>query len=190
VTIGGESAYIDYINPTQVNVQVPSNVGTGPQPVVVTTAGGVSSAYTVTVSATQPGLLAPTGFIVGGKQNVAALFSDGATYVLPPGAIAGVPSRRAKAGDSITLYGVGFGPVTPNIPAGQVVQQTNALSLNLSLLFGQTKASVTYAGLAPGTVGLYQVDVVVPSVPSSDAVPLSFTLNGTQSSQSLYIAVQ
>jgi len=35
VTIGGQAAFIAYISPTQVNAQVPSNVGTGPQPVVV-----------------------------------------------------------------------------------------------------------------------------------------------------------
>ncbi|HTP34261.1 MAG TPA: hypothetical protein VMJ75_18915, partial [Candidatus Acidoferrales bacterium] len=35
VTIGGQSAFIDYVSPTQVNAQVPSNVAPGPQPVVV-----------------------------------------------------------------------------------------------------------------------------------------------------------
>lgn len=80
-------------------------------------------------------------------------FSDGATFVLPPGAIAGVSSRRAKPGDSITLYDVGFGSVTPNIPAGQVVQQTNTLAAQLHVLFGQTEATVGYDGLAPNAVG-------------------------------------
>jgi uncharacterized protein (TIGR03437 family) len=89
------------------------------------------------VNATQAGLLAPSSFSVGGQQYVVALFSDGATYVLPPGAIAGVPSRRARAGDAITLYGIGFGPVTPNIPAGQVVQQSSALTLPFNLSIRQ-----------------------------------------------------
>ena len=80
---------------------------------------------------------------------VTALFSDGVTYVLPPGAIPGLTSRRAQPGDNITFYGVGFGPVIPNTPAGQSVQQTNALASSFVLNFGQTQASVTYAGLAP-----------------------------------------
>lgn len=123
VTIGGISAFIDYISPTQVNAQVPSGVATGSQPLIVTTdSGGASASYSLTVNATEPGLLAPPSFKVGGIQYVAALFSDNVTFVLPPGAIAGVASRRAKPGDTITLYGVGFGPVTPNIPAGQIVQ--------------------------------------------------------------------
>ena len=49
---------------------------------------------------------------------------------------------------------------------------------------------MTYAGLTPGYVGLYQFNVVVPNVAASDTVPLTFTLGGTAGSQSLVIAVQ
>lgn len=190
VTIGGQFAFIDYISPTQVNAQVPSNVGTGLQPVIVTTTAGANAPYTIMVNTAQPGFLAPSSFSIDGKQYVVALFSDGATFVLPPGAIAGVSSRRAKPGDSITLYGIGFGSVTPNIPAGQVVQQTNTLAAQLHVLFGQTEATVGYDGLAPNAVGLYQFNVVVPNVAASDTVPLTFTLGGVAGSQTLYIAVQ
>jgi uncharacterized protein (TIGR03437 family) len=190
VTIGGQPAFIDYISPGQVNAQVPSNVAAGPQPVIVTTAAGASSAYTITVNAEQPGLLAPLSFNIGGKQYAAALFSDGVTYVLPPGAIAGLASRRAQPGDSITLYGIGFGPVTPNIPAGQIVQLNNAVVLPFHVFLGQTEATVSYAGLAPNAVGLYQFNMVVPNIPASDSVPLTFTLGGVSGTQTLYIAVQ
>ena len=190
VTIGGQLAFIDYISPTQVNAQVPSNVGTGLQPVIATTTAGANAPYTVMVNAAQPGFLAPSSFSIGGKQYVVALFSDGATFVLPPGAIAGVPARRAKPGDNITLYGIGFGSVTPNIPTGQVVQQTNTLAAALHILFGQTEAAVGYDGLAPNAVGLYQFNVVVPNVAASDTVPLTFTLGGLPGTQTLYIAVQ
>ena len=169
---------------------MPSNAPTGSQPLIVTTAAGSSTAYTITVNQQEPGLLAPSSFIVGGKQYVVALFSDGATFVLPPGAIAGVPSRRAKPGDAITLYGVGFGAVTPNIPAGQVVGQTNTLAAPLHILFGQTEALLGYDGLAPNAVGLYQFNVTVPNMAASDTVPLTFTLGGVAGTQTLYIAVQ
>jgi uncharacterized protein (TIGR03437 family) len=43
--------------------------------------------------------------------------------------------------------------------------------------------------LAPGLVGLYQINVVVPNVPNNDLVPLSFTLAGAANSQVLYTAV-
>jgi uncharacterized protein (TIGR03437 family) len=189
VTIGGQSAFIDYISPTQVNVQVPSNTGTGAQPVIVKTAAGASAALTLTINAEEPGLLAPASFKVNGTQYVAALFSDGATFVLPTGAISGVTSRPAKPGDVITLYGVGFGSVTPSIPAGQIVQQSNTLVAPFHVLFGGAEATVQYDGLAPNAVGLYQFNVVVPNVAASNAVPLTFTLAGVAGTQTLYIAV-
>jgi uncharacterized protein (TIGR03437 family) len=189
VTVAGIPAFINYVSPAQVDVQVPSGVPSGSQSVVVTTAGGTSLAYTVTVNALEPGLLAPPAFMINGKQNVVALFSGTLRYVLPS-AIAGVLSAPAKSGDNITLYGIGFGPVTPTIDAGLIVQETNALQAKLEITFAGTPATITYAGLAPGYVGLYQINLVVPTVTSGNAVPLAFTLNGAAGPQNLVIAVQ
>jgi uncharacterized protein (TIGR03437 family) len=188
VTIGGLNAFIDYISPSQVNAQVPQNVLSGAQQVVVTTAAGANTAYTITVKATEPGLLAPPSFVINGKQNIVALFADGVTYVLPPGAIPGVASQRVTPGQTITIYGIGFGPVSPSIPAGQIVQQTNTLADSIQVSFGGSPAVLAYSGLAPGFVGLYQFNVVVPNVAASDTVPVTFTLNGTAGTQTLYIA--
>ncbi len=160
-----------------------------PQPLVVTTAGGSSIAYTVTVKAQEPGLLAPPAFILKGQQNVVALFSGTLTYVLPV-SVPGVVTARARPGDNITLYGIGFGTVTPDTPAGQIAQQTNSLQSDLQVSFGGVPANVTYKGFAPGYVGLYQFNVVVPNVPAGDAVPLTFTLAGTPGPQNLFIAIQ
>ena len=189
VAIGGQPAVVSFISPGQVNVQVPSNVSAGQQPLVVTTRAA-SSPYLVTVKAEQPGLLAPPSFKVGGNQYVVALFPDYSTYVLPSGAIAGISSRPAKPGDTIILYGVGFGAVTPTIPAGQLVGQSNTLVAPFQLFFGNTEANITYDGLAPGYVGLYQFNVVVPNISGGNVVPLTFTLAGTAGAQTLYIAVQ
>jgi uncharacterized protein (TIGR03437 family) len=101
-----------------------------------------------------------------------------------------VTTARARPGDNITLYGVGFGLVTPDIPAGQIVQGINALQSELKVAFAGTPATVTYAGFAPTYVGLYQINVTVPNVAASDSVPLTFTLGGTSGPQSLFIAVQ
>jgi uncharacterized protein (TIGR03437 family) len=188
VTVAGKLAYVDFVSPGQVNVQVPSGVPSGAQPVVVTTAGGSSFAYTVNVNATQPGFLAPPVFILNGRQNVAAVFSNTLTFVLPV-SVSGALTARARPGDNITLYGIGFGPVTPDISAGQVVQQQNALQSNLRITFGGVAANVTYAGLAPGYVGLYQFNVVVPNVAASDTVPVVFTLGTATGTQNLVIAI-
>jgi uncharacterized protein (TIGR03437 family) len=189
VTIGNQPAFIDYISAGQVNAQVPSGVGTGSQTMTVTTANGTSAPYNVTVNATQPGLYAPANFNIGGKQFLAALFSDGITYVLPPGAVSGTPSRQAKPGETIVVYGIGFGPVNPNIAYGQIVQQSNTLTSPLQVFFGQTPAALSYQGLAPGAVGLYQFNVVVPNVVNSDAIPITFPLGGATGAQTLYTAV-
>jgi uncharacterized protein (TIGR03437 family) len=189
VTIGGQAAFVDYISAGQVNVQVPSNVASGLQQVIVTVKNTNSAPVTVTVNATQPGILAPTSFNVGGKQYAVAVFSDGA-YVLPPGTIAGLNSRRAHPGDTITFYGVGFGPVIPSIPAGQIVQGNNSLSASFQISFGSSLAAVTYDGLAPSAVGLYQFNVVVPTIPNSDSVPVTFTLGGKAGTQTLFTSVQ
>ena len=189
VTVAGKPAFVDFVSPGQVNVQVPSGVAAGPQPVVVTTAGGVSLPFSVTVKALEPGLLAPPAFILGGRQHVVALFSGTLTYVLPV-SVPGVITARARPGDSITLYGVGFGTVTPDIAAGQIVQQNNTLQAGFQVAFGGIPATVTYDGFAPGFVGLYQINVTVPNVAASDAVPLTFSLGGTNGPQTLFIAIQ
>jgi uncharacterized protein (TIGR03437 family) len=190
VTIGGQTAFPDYVSPTQINAQVPSNVGLGTQPVIATTADGSSDPAFVNVAAEAPGLLAPSSFNVNGTQYVAALFSDNSTFVLPTGAISGLQSRPAKAGEIITLYGIGFGAVTPNIPAGQIVQQINSLAAPFHLFIDGVEAGVQYDGLAPSAIGLYQFNVVVPKAATGNAVPVMFTLAGAAGTQTLSIATE
>jgi uncharacterized protein (TIGR03437 family) len=189
VAIGGLSAFVDYISPLQVNVQVPGGVGTGSQSLILTTGGNASQPFPVAVNATQPGLLAPANFKVGDTQYVVAQESNG-NYVLPPGAIPGLPSQRAQPGDTIVIYGIGFGSVTPDIPPGQLVEQLNTLTDTFTISFGGTQAiTIPYDGLAPNYMGLYQFDVVVPNVTASDTLPLTFTLGGASGTQTLAIAV-
>ena len=190
VTIGGAPAFVSYISPGQVNVQVPNNVGAGLQPVVITSqAGGTSNVYAVSVNAVAPGLLAPASFNVGGNQYAVALFPDFSTYALPAGAISALNSRPAHPGDTIILYGVGFGPVAPGAPAGQLVPHLNTLASPFQFFVGGVQATVSYDGLTPGYVGLYQFNIVVPNVSAGNLVPVTFTLGGVTGTQTLYIAV-
>jgi len=125
-------------------------------------------AYTITVNAAEPGLLAPPVFKLSAGQYVVALFPDGVTFCAAP--VAGVPTARARPGDTIVLYGVGFGPVTPDSPAGQIVTQSNKLQGTFQASFAGTPATVSFSGLTGGYLGLYQFNVVVPNVGASDAV--------------------
>ncbi|HTS61444.1 MAG TPA: IPT/TIG domain-containing protein [Candidatus Acidoferrales bacterium] len=190
VTIAGQQAFIRYISSGQVNAQIPSNVAPGSQQLTVTTANGTSAPFTVPVNAAQPGLLAPAPtFVIGGKQYVVAQHADG-SFVLPPNSITGVATRQAQPGEAIVMYGIGFGSVTPATSAGQIVGGANQLAQPLTIQFGSVTATVQYDGLAPGFIGLYQFNVVVPNISDNDAVPLTFNLGGAQGSQTLYIAVK
>lgn len=188
VAIGGQPAFVEYVSPGHVNAQVPSNIGTGSMPLTVTSANVTSAPVNVMVNAVQPGLLAPPSFNIGGNQYVVAQFADG-TYVLPAGSIAGVNSRPAQPGETIVIYGIGFGQVVPNTPAGQIATGESQLSDSLQVQFAQMPAQVHYAGLAPDAVGLYQFNVVVPAVPDSNLVPISFDLGNAAGTQTLYTAV-
>jgi uncharacterized protein (TIGR03437 family) len=190
VTIGGQPAFISYISPGQINAQVPSTVGTGSQPMIITTANGSSSTAVVTVKAEVPSLLSTPAFDIGGYQYAVALFSDGATYVLPTSAIPGIPSRPARQGDTITLYGIGFGLTTPSIPAGQIVQTSNTLMLPLTVYVGSEAATVAYAGLAADAIGLYQFNVVVPAIPPGSSTAIITLDLGAAGYTALYLAVQ
>jgi uncharacterized protein (TIGR03437 family) len=185
VTIGGKSAFVDYISSGQVNVVVPSDVPTGLEQVTVSTAGGTSNSYGITINALEPGLFAPASFNIGGTQYVFALLTDG-DYALPSST--GPTSRPARPGDIITLYGIGFGPVVPNISAGELVEQTNTLGSILEISIGGMPASLQFAGLIQNLTGLYQFNVVVPEVPSGNAA-LTFTLAGQAGTQRLYIPI-
>lgn len=190
VTVGGRPLYVAYIGPGQINALVPSDAPLGQVGLVVSGPTGVSDAYVVMVEPLRPGLLAPASFQVGGRQYAAALLPDGQTFVLPSGAIPGVPSRPAKPGETITLYGIGFGPVTPNLPAGTLVGQLNSLSNPLQMFIGNTQAMLSYNGLMPNLTGVYQFNVLVPNVADNAAVPLTFSLAGQPGTQTLYLAVQ
>ena len=194
VTIGGKNAYIDFVSPGQINVQVPDGIpiGAGVQ-VVVMNSQGQSDPYTIQTSDVAPALLAPSSFAVSGKQYVVATFpvtgTGGLVYVAPTGAISGLNTHPAQAGDVITLYGIGFGPVSPTTGAGVIATQANNLVSPINIMFGQTPAQVLYAGLAPGFVGLYQFNIQVPSMSAGDW-PLVVQLGGTTLTQNLMISTQ
>jgi len=187
VSIGGRAAFVAYVSPTQVNVQLPSNIGTGVQQLTVTTSAGTSSPYAIQLAATQPGLLALPSFLINNKQFVTALFAN-QTFVMDPGTIPGANTRPAKPGETIVMYGTGFGPVTPATLAGTLAQGQTALSLPIEITIGGSPASISYAGLVPNQVGLYQFNVVVPNVVPGAQV-ISVRLAGVRSPQIVYLAV-
>lgn len=182
VSINNRPAFVAFISPGQINAQVPDGIAAGPATITVTNSNGVSESVSVTAAAASPGILAPSAFLINGVQYAAALHQDGA-FVGAPGLIAGANFRPARAGDTVTLYGVGFGATNPVQSSGQVVSSLTSLA-NLAVRMGEADATIQFAGLAPNAIGLFQFNLVVPPGLRGN-FPVSFTLNGVRLQQAL-----
>jgi uncharacterized protein (TIGR03437 family) len=189
VTVGGEPAYVSYISPGQVNIQVPATVTPGQVPVVVTNGEAASAAVNITVRQTAGALLAPPIFRLNDRQFAAALHSDTNQFV-SNGYIGELPAAPAKPGETLIFYGIGFGPVESGEVAGQIATGTWRLRDSVEFRFGDVPGRVDYAGLAPSLVGLYQFNVVVPAGAPAGDIPLKVLLGGEPTPQTLYITVQ
>lgn len=177
VGVSGAAASIWYLSPTQLNVQVPGRVLSSSFSVQVTNCRATSVGFDVKGQYLAPGFLAPANYSAAGTQYMVATFASDGAYVLSvgTGAALGLNSRPAKPGDLIVAYGIGFGEVTPAIEPGTITQLSNALVNPVSVSFGSTKASVSYAGLAPGFVGLYEFYIAVPAGLSDGDYPINST---------------
>jgi uncharacterized protein (TIGR03437 family) len=178
-TVNGKSAYVEYISPTQVNVLTPPDVIQGTVQVLMST-GGVNSAP-FSVSA-QP--IAPAFFIFPGGPYVAAEHTNG-SYLgstnLFPGA------TPAKPGETVVLYGSGFGPTAPPVVSGSLVQM-GLLPTPPVIIIGGTAASVTYAGLV--VPGEFQFNVVVPLTAPDGDNTVTAVYSGLSTQSGLLLTVQ
>ena len=190
VTVNGTPAYISYVSPAQINIEVPDNITAGaPVPVVVSYQGQSSAPAMLMINALQPGFLAPPSFKVGGTQYAVAVHANG-TFV-SSGNIPGTQANPAAAGETLTFYGIGFGPLKSGPAAGQIASGQSAIANTFTMSIGNVPVTITYAGLAPGLVGVYQFNVVVPqNAPAGDQA-IQTTLNGIANTlQTLTISVR
>ena len=180
VTIDGKAAFVAYVSPTQVNVVTPADTNTGQQVAVTVTNNGLTSA-----SATVPlGTVSPGFFLFKGNA-IAAFHSDNVTPVGAAGLVSG--STPAKPGETIVLYGTGFGPTTPAYPDGQILINNYPLSNMPFVSVGGVTANVVYAGLTGA--GLYQINVTLPmSTPNGD-IPIVATIDGPTTQPTATVAV-
>lgn len=191
VTVNGVPAFVSYIGANQINVQIPAGVPTGGNvPIVVTNRGAASPAVQFPIREAAAGMLAPATFRAGDKQYVYAEHADG--RVVSNGEFADLPAAPAVPGETLTFYGIGFGPVTPATPsfAGQIAQGQSRLNAPIEFKFGSFPGRITYAGLAPNLVGLYQFNVTVPAGVEEGDVPLTVTLESDAVPQTLLVPVK
>jgi uncharacterized protein (TIGR03437 family) len=183
VTINGKAAYLWFVSPGQINLQAPDDTATGSVPVVVKTASG-SATSTVTLASYGPSWNLLDGRHVTGiilRPDGSGAYGGG-TYdiVGPTGTSLGYKTVAAKAGDTLELFGVGFGPTTPAVKAGQSFSGSAPLSpgSSLTILINNVPVTPAFAGLSGA--GLCQFNVVVPAGLGTGDVPLQATIGGVQ----------
>lgn len=190
-TINGTPAYVSFVSPAQVNVEIPAGVPAGTASVILTYDGTPSGPVNFAIEAAGGSILAPTSFKVNGKQYVGAYHVNGAPVT--NGNIPGFPAAPAVPGETVLFYGLGFGPLKSGAAiAGKIATGQTALSNPVEFLFGDSKqpGTVQYQGLAPGFVGLYQFNVTVPANAPSGDLALQVSQGGNALPQTLYISVK
>jgi uncharacterized protein (TIGR03437 family) len=173
VTLNGKPAYVGYVSPTQLNVLTPVATPQGPAQVLTVNGGLTSGSVMVQV---QP--VAPAFFVRSDGKQVAATHADGSA--VGPTSPAPNASTPAKPGETITLWGTGFGPTTPAAPDGQLLTAPATLVTTPIVTFNGATAQVTFAGLTAS--GLDQINVTVPTATPDGDIPV-VALVGTATSQ-------
>jgi len=77
---------------------------------------------------------------------------------------------------------IGSGPIFPNLPDGTPAPSSplSKETLTTTVTIGGAQASVSFAGMAPGFVGLVQVNFQVPNLPAGD-YPIQVAIGSAQS---------
>jgi uncharacterized protein (TIGR03118 family) len=171
VTINGQPAFVTYISPVQINAVTPVEFPTSGSVTVVVSNNTLTSA-TVNVEV-QP--LAPALFLIGGYA--AALHLD--NTVVGPTTLVPKNSTPAAPGETIVMFGTGFGITNPPAVNGGVISTAAPLVLTPAILFDNVAAKVSFAGLI--ATGVYQFNVEVPGgLPAGD-VPVVASTGGYSS---------
>ncbi len=180
VQINNQPAYVQYISPTQVNVLAPEAVSDGPVQVTLTNAGGTSAPVSVDFVRTSP------GFFQYADENIAAVRTDG-VYIAPEGLIEGVTTVPARPGETIVLYGTGFGPTSPAVEPGKVLTSALRTASDVRIRIHNQDAAVSYSGMV--SAGLYQINVTVPDLPDGD-YPVTAEVGGVRTGKFVKLRVQ
>jgi uncharacterized protein (TIGR03437 family) len=171
VTIDGQPAFVYYISPTQINVQAPSDSAVGTVNVVVDNNGNISALATAQLEA-----VAPAFFMYPGTNYAVASRLPDWAPLGDPSAIPGTVA--AKAGDTVVLWGTGFGATDPAVPAGTAVKGAPAVVTAPTVTVGGVAAQVVSTVLTAGSAGLYQVTIQLPATLPSGAVTVQASAGG------------
>jgi uncharacterized protein (TIGR03437 family) len=181
VLMGGIVAPLLSVSPQQINFQVPWQLGGQTQAALAVTSGDRTSApITVPLASQAPGI-----FLANSSGQGAVLIANTPSVAAPVGAFSG--SRPAQRGEFLSIFCTGLGSVSHQ-PATGAPAGANPLSLTdtsaVTASIGGVPATVSFSGLAPGYLGLYQANIQVPlNAPTGSAVPLTIGMGGVTSNQ-------
>jgi uncharacterized protein (TIGR03437 family) len=173
----------------QINAQLPWELAGQMQATLTDTVGILTSAGELVQLATfAPGLFSTNQ--AGTGQGAILISGSGGLVAAPVGMFPG--SRPANRGEFIEIFCTGLGPVTNQPPTGSAAG-SSPLSVTTTtpvVTIGGVPAVISFSGLAPGFVGLYQVNVQVPAgAPVGNAVAVALSIGGVPANV-VTIAVQ
>jgi uncharacterized protein (TIGR03437 family) len=159
VLVAGTPAPLFYVSPGQINVQLSNSLpsgGTADVQVVRLDSGQITGGAELQLASAAPGLFTSNGS--GGGQVVAINFADGSVNS---------PTNAVARGQTLILYGTGVGPVSnPPVDGIGATVATPAPSKPLVLIGSSSttvpEANITYSGLAPTLVGVWQINLLIP----------------------------
>jgi uncharacterized protein (TIGR03437 family) len=167
VAVNGLSAPLILVSAGQVNFQCP--VLPAGSPLTITLQAEDGSVYSVqsVMEAARPGLfsMATTG---------QGLITIAATNEIAMPKTHGVEGRPARRGEILSIFATGLGQTLDSLPPGNAAPQDRLVRLSntTKVEIGGVEIDPLFSGLAPGTVGLYQVNAKLPpEVPAGLAVP-------------------
>jgi len=142
---------VDNVNgQQQINFQVPWEIAVGGNVMIaVSNNGPAGASLSVPVVAAQPGIF---NYSVGGNTFGAILHAN---FALANTA------NPAMPGETVLIYCTGLGAVESPPEDGAAGNGQNTMAAP-AVTIGGTKAIVRFSGLAPGFVGLYQINAEVP----------------------------
>jgi len=168
VTINGQPMPLIFVSQNQINAQMPAQAEGGVI-VQVLTPGGTSDSYNLTVPPTAPAVF--LSGVAGPVTNIPTIVRAANNQLV-------TDSNPVQRGDNLTIYLTGCGQTSPSVADGNAAPMSplSYVVAPPSVTLGGITLNTMFGGLTPGSVGLCQFNVSVPSnVPEGVSIPLTIT---------------